>query len=169
MRSPLSLLFSRINNPSSLSCSSQDWCSRPVTSLVALLWMHLGISQLSLQPNTQKVTEAWAVSLLQYSSRKRQDTGITVTQTLHPWVLQIPAGSRDKSSQAGTLHPHRFLCSWSRHCQMCSTRPFACPCPRKLFSSRNHSSGFPPQKPQPTFIWFLIENTGLWKYEIQTF
>ncbi|KAK4824801.1 hypothetical protein QYF61_019469 [Mycteria americana] len=38
IRSPLSLLFSRLNNPSSLSCSSQDLCSRPFTSFVALLW-----------------------------------------------------------------------------------------------------------------------------------
>ncbi|KAK4832035.1 hypothetical protein QYF61_020550 [Mycteria americana] len=38
IRSPLSLLFSRLNNPSSLSRSSQDFCSRPFTSFVALLW-----------------------------------------------------------------------------------------------------------------------------------
>ncbi|CAM9606029.1 unnamed protein product, partial [Bubo scandiacus] len=38
MRSPLSLLFSRLNNPRSLSCSSYDMCSRPFTSFVALLW-----------------------------------------------------------------------------------------------------------------------------------
>ncbi|KAK4806181.1 hypothetical protein QYF61_001104 [Mycteria americana] len=38
IRSPLSLLFSRLNSPSSLSRSSSDFCSRPFTSFVALLW-----------------------------------------------------------------------------------------------------------------------------------
>lgn len=47
---------------------------------------------------------------------------------------------------------HRSLCSWSRRCQ---TRSFACHCPRELFSSRNRSSGFPPQKPQPTLVWLF--------------
>ena len=35
---PLSLLFSRLNSPSSLSHSSSDLFSRPLTSLTALLW-----------------------------------------------------------------------------------------------------------------------------------
>ena len=34
----LSLLFSRINTPSSLCRFSQDLCSRPLISLVAFLW-----------------------------------------------------------------------------------------------------------------------------------
>ncbi|KAK4815220.1 hypothetical protein QYF61_022867 [Mycteria americana] len=38
MRSPLSLLFSRLNNPSSLSHSPSALCSRPFPSSVALLW-----------------------------------------------------------------------------------------------------------------------------------
>ncbi|KAK4815510.1 LOW QUALITY PROTEIN: hypothetical protein QYF61_003068 [Mycteria americana] len=44
VRSPLSLLFSRLNNPSSLSRSSSDFCSRPFTSFVALLWTHSSTS-----------------------------------------------------------------------------------------------------------------------------
>lgn len=40
IRSPLSLLFSRLNNPSSFNCSSSDLCSRPFTSFVALLMTH---------------------------------------------------------------------------------------------------------------------------------
>ncbi|KAK4808631.1 LOW QUALITY PROTEIN: hypothetical protein QYF61_012701, partial [Mycteria americana] len=38
MRSPLSLLFSRLNNPRSLSRSPSALCSRPFPSSVALLW-----------------------------------------------------------------------------------------------------------------------------------
>ena len=38
MRSPQSLLFSKINKPSSLNISSQERCSSPLTILVALLW-----------------------------------------------------------------------------------------------------------------------------------
>uniref|UniRef100_A0A663MUR6 Glycosylphosphatidylinositol anchor attachment 1 n=1 Tax=Athene cunicularia TaxID=194338 RepID=A0A663MUR6_ATHCN len=39
-RSPLSLLFSRLNPPSSPSRSPADLCSRPCPSSVALLWPH---------------------------------------------------------------------------------------------------------------------------------
>ncbi|KAK4822326.1 hypothetical protein QYF61_013025 [Mycteria americana] len=38
MRSPLSLLFSRLNNPRALSRSPSALCSRPFPSSVALLW-----------------------------------------------------------------------------------------------------------------------------------
>ena len=38
IRSPLSLLFSRLNRPSSLSLSSQGRCPRPFTVFVALRW-----------------------------------------------------------------------------------------------------------------------------------
>ncbi|KAK4814520.1 hypothetical protein QYF61_021621 [Mycteria americana] len=38
MRSPLSLLLSRLNNPRSLSRSPSALCSRPFPSSVALLW-----------------------------------------------------------------------------------------------------------------------------------
>lgn len=34
----LSLLFSRLNTPSSLGCSSSDSCSRPFPSFIPLLW-----------------------------------------------------------------------------------------------------------------------------------
>ena len=37
MRSPLSLLFFRLNNLSSLSCSSSDLCSKPFTRFIVLL------------------------------------------------------------------------------------------------------------------------------------
>ena len=40
MRSPLSLLFSRLNSPSSFSLSSQERCSSPLIIFVALLWTH---------------------------------------------------------------------------------------------------------------------------------
>ncbi|KAK4824371.1 hypothetical protein QYF61_014031 [Mycteria americana] len=40
MRSPLSLLFSKLDKPKVLSHSSQDMPSSPSTSFVALLWMH---------------------------------------------------------------------------------------------------------------------------------
>ena len=65
MRSPLSLLFSRLNNPSSLSCSSQDLCSRPFISLVALLWTRSSISVLFLNvPNTEGKTPYLAKDFL---------------------------------------------------------------------------------------------------------
>ena len=38
MRSPWSLLVSKLNKPSSLSLSSQERCSSPLIILVALLW-----------------------------------------------------------------------------------------------------------------------------------
>ncbi|KAK4816023.1 hypothetical protein QYF61_011013 [Mycteria americana] len=38
IRSPPSLLFSRLNNPNSLSLSSQERCSSPRIIFVALLW-----------------------------------------------------------------------------------------------------------------------------------
>ncbi|XP_063182760.1 phospholipase ABHD3 isoform X5 [Chroicocephalus ridibundus] len=40
LRSPRSLLFSRLNIPNSLSLSSQERCSSPLIILVALLWTH---------------------------------------------------------------------------------------------------------------------------------
>ena len=40
MRSPLSLLFSKLDKPEVLSCSSQAMPSSPVTICVALLWTH---------------------------------------------------------------------------------------------------------------------------------
>ena len=40
MRSPLNLLYSKLNKASSLSLSSQERCSSPLTILVALLWTH---------------------------------------------------------------------------------------------------------------------------------
>ncbi|KAK4829053.1 hypothetical protein QYF61_001858 [Mycteria americana] len=48
IRSLLGLLFSRLNNPSSLSCSSSSFCSRPFTSFVALLWTHSSTSMSSM-------------------------------------------------------------------------------------------------------------------------
>ncbi|KAK4823633.1 LOW QUALITY PROTEIN: hypothetical protein QYF61_004366 [Mycteria americana] len=57
IRSPLSLLFSRLNNPSSFSCSSSDFCSRPFTSFVALLWTR---SSTSIEgPKLNTVFEVW--------------------------------------------------------------------------------------------------------------
>ncbi|KAK4810832.1 hypothetical protein QYF61_008804 [Mycteria americana] len=50
IRSPLSLRFSRLNNPSSLSRSSSDFCSRPFTSFVALLWTRSSTSMSLLYP-----------------------------------------------------------------------------------------------------------------------
>ncbi|KAK4820562.1 hypothetical protein QYF61_001625 [Mycteria americana] len=38
MRSPRSLLFSRLNSPNSLSLSSQDRCSSPQVIFMSLLW-----------------------------------------------------------------------------------------------------------------------------------
>ena len=38
MRSPYSLLFSRLNKPNSLSLSLQERCSSPLITFVALLW-----------------------------------------------------------------------------------------------------------------------------------
>ena len=38
--SPQSLLFSRLNNPNSLSLSSQERCSSPRIIFVSLLWTH---------------------------------------------------------------------------------------------------------------------------------
>ncbi|KAK4812304.1 LOW QUALITY PROTEIN: hypothetical protein QYF61_014090, partial [Mycteria americana] len=57
VRSPLSLLFSRLNNPSFLSHSLQDLCSRPFTSSVALLWTHLNVFLVVRGPNLNTVFE----------------------------------------------------------------------------------------------------------------
>ncbi|KAK4832175.1 LOW QUALITY PROTEIN: hypothetical protein QYF61_020955 [Mycteria americana] len=57
IRSPLSLLFSRLNNPSSLSRSSEDFCSRPFTSFVALLWTRSSTSMSLLGPKLNTVFE----------------------------------------------------------------------------------------------------------------
>ncbi|KAK4831337.1 hypothetical protein QYF61_017468 [Mycteria americana] len=40
IRSPHSLIFSRLNNPNSLSLSAQERCSSPLIIFVALLWTH---------------------------------------------------------------------------------------------------------------------------------
>ena len=40
MRSPQSLLFSKLKKPSSLNLSSQESCSSPLIVFVALLWTH---------------------------------------------------------------------------------------------------------------------------------
>lgn len=44
MRSLQSLLFSRLNKPSSLNLSFQERCSSPLIFLVAILWTHSNIS-----------------------------------------------------------------------------------------------------------------------------
>ena len=46
MRSHCSLLFSRLNKPSSLGLSSQGRCSSPLTIFVALLWTLSNSSQI---------------------------------------------------------------------------------------------------------------------------
>ena len=38
MRSPQSLLFSRLNKPSSLRLSSKERCSSPLSTIMSLLW-----------------------------------------------------------------------------------------------------------------------------------
>ncbi|KAK4818424.1 hypothetical protein QYF61_012958 [Mycteria americana] len=57
IRSSLSLLFSRLNNPSSLSRSSSDLCSRAFTSFVALLWTRSSTS-MSLLYSGGRTTQA---------------------------------------------------------------------------------------------------------------
>ena len=44
IRSAQNLLFSKLNNPSSLSLSSQERCSIPLLTFVALLWTHFNSS-----------------------------------------------------------------------------------------------------------------------------
>ena len=53
MRSPQSLLYFRLNEPSSLSLSSQESCSSPAVISVSLLWI-LSTSFLSW------VSQTWA-------------------------------------------------------------------------------------------------------------
>ena len=57
MRSPLSLLFSKLEKPKDLSYSSQDIPSSPFTSFVALLWMHSRTFTSFLNSWTQNCTQ----------------------------------------------------------------------------------------------------------------
>jgi len=61
IRSPLSLLFLRLNNPSSLSCSLYYLCSRPLTSFTALLWTRQGLIVFFVVrgPKLNTVLEVW--------------------------------------------------------------------------------------------------------------
>ena len=60
--SPLSLLFSRLSEPSSLSCSSEDLFSRPFISLIAFLWpcSSTSVSFLQWGPKTKHSVEGAA-------------------------------------------------------------------------------------------------------------
>jgi len=63
IRSPMSLLFSRLNNPSSFSHSPKGLCSRPLTSFVALLWTCSRASMSFLQRGAQNWTQYLRCSL----------------------------------------------------------------------------------------------------------
>ena len=87
VRSSLSVLFSRQNSPSSLSCSPQDLCSRPLTALlpvsglschtnsVSNMWIYLFLQKhsphivhLKLSPKSKAISPALLKSLLRNAS-----------------------------------------------------------------------------------------------------
>lgn len=91
-------------------------------------------------------------------------------QPRHTWAgvaLQIPAGSRNKSSRAGTLLPHTDPpaagADAARHAALRVTVP------GNFFPPETVAQAFLPRNHNPHSFGFLIENTSPWKYEIQTF
>ena len=66
VRSPWSLLFSRLNSPNSLSLSSQERCSSPLINFVALLWTcsNRSMSFFCWGPQNQTQYSRWGLSPL---------------------------------------------------------------------------------------------------------
>ena len=64
MRSPYSLLFSRLNEPSSLSLPSQGRCSSPLIIFVAFLWTlsNSSTSFLCWGPHTWTQSSRWGLT-----------------------------------------------------------------------------------------------------------
>ncbi|KAK4832903.1 hypothetical protein QYF61_026546 [Mycteria americana] len=71
IRSPRSLLFSRLNNPNSLSQSAQERCSSPLIIFVALLWTHSNRSMSFLYwgPQTQMQYPRWGLTRVEQRGR----------------------------------------------------------------------------------------------------
>ena len=65
-------VFSRLDNPSILSISSQDMPSHPVTSFLALLWMYSSTLTSFLYCRAQNFTQCsrWGCTNAKYSGRK---------------------------------------------------------------------------------------------------
>ncbi|KAK4832076.1 hypothetical protein QYF61_020632 [Mycteria americana] len=104
MRSPQSLLFSRLNNPSSLSLSSQERCSISLIIFVALLWTCSNRSMSFLCRGLQSWTQYWRWGLTRVGCRDR----ITSLDLLATLLL---------------MQPRIWLAFWaaSTHCQLMSS------------------------------------------------
>ena len=91
MRSPLSLLFSRLNNPKVLSCSSQDFPSSPFTTFVALLWMHPRTFTSFFNGGTQTCTQhpRWGHTNAEYSGMIPSPAWLVGLRLMHPRVQRF--------------------------------------------------------------------------------
>ncbi|KAK4832683.1 hypothetical protein QYF61_025144 [Mycteria americana] len=107
IRSPLSLLFSRLNNPSSLSHSSSDLCSRPFTSFVALLWICASTAMSFLYPSP--------------AAEGIQDTGsksaVLLAEAMR-LVTHIPESPNSPNCPSGKFH-----CTTRAKVATCSHQP----------------------------------------------
>ena len=88
MRSPLSLFFSRLNSPSSLSCSSSNLFSRPLPSPVA--WVAADGCCLSVCPQNMCLLENELESQLGEFHVRMKGKHVP----LRPWPAACPPAAR---------------------------------------------------------------------------
>ena len=130
MRSPLSLLFSKLDKPEVLSCSSWDMPSSPFTSFVALLWTHSRTFTSFLNCGAQNCTQAsrWGRTNAEYSGMITSFDRLVMLCLMHPrmrfallaarahcWLISsLLSTNTPRSLSAGLLSSHSspnlYLC-----------------------------------------------------------
>lgn len=137
MRSPLSLLLSRLNSPSSLSYSSYVSSSNPFNSFFALLWKHSSSNILSGRegPKTECSGEGAASPV---PSRKGQSLPLSFWPYYFWCVLECHCSSKTAGHTAGLCSP----LTWGKNTQ-CGFGLHFLPSFPKAHSSNSSTSPVP--------------------------